>query len=58
MQVNGKVRSKIHVPASFSEKQIETKALEDERVRKFISGKSIGKVIVVQKKLVNIVVKN
>ena len=58
LQVNGKVRSKIQVPSSLSEKEIETQALEDERIKQYISGKSIEKVIVVQKKLVNIVVKN
>ncbi len=56
VQVNGKVRTKMEVPASFSEKEIETGALANERVQKFIDGKQIKKVIVVQKKLVNIVV--
>jgi len=56
LQVNGKVRSKIELPASLDEKQIETEALADERVQRFIEGKPIKKVIVVQKKLVNIVV--
>ena len=56
LQVNGKVRSKIQVPASYSEKEIEAEALADERVQRFIDGKSIKKVIVVQKKLVNMVV--
>jgi leucyl-tRNA synthetase len=58
LQVNGKVRSKIQVPSSFNQKQIETKALEDERIKQYTSGKTIQKVIVVQNKLVNIVVKN
>jgi leucyl-tRNA synthetase len=56
LQVNGKVRSKIEVPASHDEKQIEAEALADERLQKFIEGKPIRKVIVVQKKLVNVVV--
>ena len=56
LQVNGKVRSKIGVPASYDERQIEEFALKDERVRSFIGGKQVKKVIVVKKKLVNIVV--
>ena len=56
LQVNGKVRSKIEVPASYDQKQIEAEALTDKRVQKFIEGKAIKKVIVVQQKLVNVVV--
>jgi leucyl-tRNA synthetase len=56
LQVNGKVRSRIEVPASFTEKEIEAAALGDERIRHFVGGKKIRKVIVVQQKLVNIVV--
>ncbi|MBW1850842.1 MAG: leucine--tRNA ligase [Deltaproteobacteria bacterium] len=56
LQVNGKVRSRIEVPAFYNEKQIEAEALADERVQRFIEGKAVKKVIVVKKKLVNIVV--
>ena len=55
LQVNGKVRSKIEVPASLNEKEIEAAALANERIRQFVQEKPIRKVIVVQKKLVNIV---
>ncbi len=55
LQVNGKVRSKIEVPASLNEKEIEAAALANERIRQFIQEKTVRKVIVVQKKLVNIV---
>ncbi|HIJ19783.1 MAG TPA: class I tRNA ligase family protein, partial [Deltaproteobacteria bacterium] len=55
LQVNGKVRSKIEVLASLNEKEIEAAALANERIRQFIQEKTIRKVIVVQKKLVNIV---
>jgi len=54
--VNGKVRSRIEVPTSYGDEEIKTEALSDERVQRFIDEKSIKKVIVVQKKLVNIVV--
>jgi leucyl-tRNA synthetase len=56
LQVNGKVRSRMEIPVSFSDEQIEAAALEDERVRKFMGESAIKKVIVVGKKLVNIVV--
>ncbi|MEJ2589331.1 MAG: leucine--tRNA ligase [Deltaproteobacteria bacterium] len=56
LQVNGKVRSRIEVPASHTKEQIEAQALADERMKKFTEGKQIKRVIVVQKKLVNVVV--
>ena len=56
LQVNGKVRGKIEVPASYSEKEIEALAMKNERVQRFIDGKPVKKVILVQKKLVNVVV--
>ncbi len=56
LQVNGKVRSRIEVPVSFGQKEIEAEALKDERVRCFIGEGSIKKVIVVQNKLINVVV--
>jgi leucyl-tRNA synthetase len=56
IQVNGKVRSRIELPVSFTEKEIEEAALEDDRIRHFIVDKKIRKVIVVQQKLVNIVI--
>ena len=56
VQVNGKLRSRFTVAAETDEKTIKEKALSDKRVLKFIDGKTIRKVIVVQKKLVNIVV--
>jgi len=56
LQVNGKVRSRIEVPASYGKQEIEEKALENERIQKFINKKPIKKIIVVQNKLVNIVV--
>ena len=56
IQVNGKVRSRIQVPASYTQKEIESEALRDERIQRFIGEKPIKKVIVVQNKLVNVVV--
>jgi leucyl-tRNA synthetase len=56
LQVNGKVRDRIEVPASFTEKEIEAAALGSERVLSFIGQKPVKKVIVVGQKLVNVVV--
>jgi leucyl-tRNA synthetase len=56
LQVNGKVRSRIVVPADYGDERIEVEALADDRVRQFLAGKPVKRVVVVQKKLVNIVV--
>jgi leucyl-tRNA synthetase len=56
VQVNGKVRSKLTLPAGTSDKEIETAALADAKVRELSAGRVPKKVIVVQGKLVNIVV--
>jgi leucyl-tRNA synthetase len=55
VQVNGKVRSKIEVPASADDAAIKALAHEQPNVQKFIEGKTIRKEIVVPGKLVNIV---
>ncbi|MDH5444859.1 MAG: leucine--tRNA ligase [Gammaproteobacteria bacterium] len=57
VQVNGKLRGRVAVPASASREEIEKVALADENVQRFTDGKAIVKVIVVPGKLVNIVVK-
>ena len=56
IQVNGKVRSRLVVPVSLSEEEIQDQALSDKKVQQFVGGKEIKRVIVVQKKLVNVVV--
>ncbi|MCB2227522.1 MAG: leucine--tRNA ligase [Desulfarculaceae bacterium] len=56
VQVQGKVRSKLTLPAEAGDAELEAAALADEKVQKFIDGKPLKKVIVVQGKLVNIVV--
>jgi leucyl-tRNA synthetase len=56
LQVNGKVRGKINVPAAADKTQLEQWALTNERVLAFIEGKPVRKVIVVPGKLVNVVV--
>ncbi|WP_165856534.1 leucine--tRNA ligase [Marinobacter sp. JSM 1782161] len=55
LQVNGKVRAKVDVPADIAKDEVEKLALEDENVLRFTEGKTVRKVIVVPGKLVNIV---
>ncbi len=57
VQVNGKVRGKIEVSTDTSKEDMETLAKKIDNVKTHIDGKEIVKVIVVPKKLVNIVVK-
>jgi leucyl-tRNA synthetase len=56
VQVNGKLRDRITVPADATEEQIQAAALASEGVQKYLEGKPPKKVIVAQKRLVNIVV--
>jgi leucyl-tRNA synthetase len=56
VQVNGKLRDVIKVPANADNTAVEAAAKASEKVQQFIAGKTIRKVIVVPKKLVNIVV--
>jgi leucyl-tRNA synthetase len=55
VQVNGKLRAKLTVPANIDKASLEKLALEDENVNSFTQGKQVRKVIVVPGKLVNIV---
>ena len=56
IQVNGKLRSKFSVAIDTDEETIKQIALADERLKKFVDGRAIKKVIYVKGKLVNIVV--
>jgi leucyl-tRNA synthetase len=56
LQVNGKLRSKMKVSVNASKDEIEAMALSDEHIKRFIEDQPVKKVIVVPKKLVNIVV--
>jgi leucyl-tRNA synthetase len=56
IQVKGKVRSRLQVPADIDNATLEEMALKDENALKFIDGQPIKKVIVVKNKLVNIVI--
>ena len=56
IQVNGRVRGRIVVSVEATPEQIERSALEDPKVQRFVGEKTIRKIIVVPKKLINIVV--
>jgi leucyl-tRNA synthetase len=56
IQVNGRVRSRLTVPASITEAELQEAALQHERIQEWVTDKSVRKVIVVPQKLVNIVV--
>ena len=57
IQVNGKLRSEMQVSANISKEEAEKLALENEKISQLIEGKTIVKVIVVPKKLVNVVIR-
>jgi len=56
VQVNGKVRARLEVPAQIAKDELEKLALANQDVQSFIAGKPVRKVIVVPGKLVNIAV--
>jgi len=57
LQVNGKVRQKVQVTSGVSDEELKLLSLNEPRIQEWIQGKEIKKVIIVPKKLVNIVVK-
>lgn len=56
IQINGKVRVNLMFPAEASKEEIEKQVLENEQVQKWIEGKPVKKLIVVPKRIVNVVV--
>ncbi len=57
IQVNGKVKSKLEVQSTATEKEIEDVVMASPEVKELLSGKQVVKVIVIKNRLVNIVVK-
>ena len=55
LQVNGKVRGKIDVSPDISKEELENIAINDPNVKRFTEGNTIRKVIVIPRKLINIV---
>jgi len=56
VQVNGKVRDRLTVPADITDEELERLALASQKVQAQLDGKQVRKVIVVPRKLVNVVV--
>jgi len=56
VQVNGKKRGEIRVPAAAGEEEVRAIALHDEKIRRHLGGKSPRRTILVPNRLVNIVV--
>jgi leucyl-tRNA synthetase len=57
VQVNGKVRSRVVVPAGAAEDEVKARALADPKVAEHVAGKTVHKVMVVPGRLVSVVVK-
>lgn len=57
IQINGKVKGRIEVPSTASEKEIEEMTMASPEIGELIAGKQVVKVIVVKSRLVNIVIK-
>ena len=55
VQVNGKVRDRLQIPVDMDKADIERLALDSENVQRHTEGKTVKKVIVIPKKLINIV---
>jgi leucyl-tRNA synthetase len=56
IQINGKVRSRIVIPAGSTDREIEEAALNDAAVQRWLQGRSPQRVVVARGKLVNIVI--
>ena len=58
VQVNGKLRAKLLVPAGLPDGEAQQRSLEDPKIREITDGKQIRKIVVVKGRLVNIVTSN
>ncbi|HIE26058.1 TPA: leucine--tRNA ligase [Candidatus Poribacteria bacterium] len=56
IQVNGRLRSQTHVPADATEDEVREAVLADEKIQRYIAGKRVRRIIVVPRKLANVVV--
>ena len=56
VSVNGKMRDKIEVGLDATKEEVEKKALESDKIKSFLNGAAIKKIIVVPGKIVNIVI--
>ncbi len=58
IQINGKLRAKITIPSGLNEEEVKRLALEESKVKKYIFGKEIEKIIYLKDKLLNLVIKD
>jgi leucyl-tRNA synthetase len=56
IQINGKVRDQVNVPADIAGSELETIVLARDKVQNFINGQAVQKIIIVPQRLVNVVV--
>jgi leucyl-tRNA synthetase len=56
VQVNGKLRDRVTVPAGIDEQELRETVLAREKVQKYLNNKPVRKTIVVLQRLINIVV--
>ncbi|MEW6162846.1 MAG: leucine--tRNA ligase [Nitrospirota bacterium] len=56
IQVNGKLRSRLLIPVGISDDEIKEMALQEQKIKEIVGGRTIKKVIVVKGKLVNVVI--
>ena len=57
MQLNGKVKEKIMIKAGLSREEFQAEAMEHEKVKALLAGKSVVKIVPVPGKLLNVVIK-
>jgi leucyl-tRNA synthetase len=57
VQINGRLRDRLRVPAGTGEEALKQMVFESERINRFLQGKKVRKVIVVPEKVVNLVIK-
>ncbi|MGR3179584.1 MAG: leucine--tRNA ligase [Candidatus Anammoxibacter sp.] len=57
IQINGKVRSRLVAGINDSDDELKSKAVQDVKIKEFLAGKEVKKIVVVPKKLINIVAK-
>jgi len=56
VQINGKLRDKITVPADIADEQLTELVLDRDKVKKYIDGKQVRQTVIVPQRLVNVVV--
>jgi len=58
VQINGKLRAVLQIDAAIDNAALQALALQDERIMRYVNGKTVTRVIVTPNRLVNIIVGN